>query len=64
MYLASQDGLVSSASTTAAVTQYDSTELQTAAAPSTAAQSPAMSPEPGISLTLPWMWGRCCCVYP
>ena len=64
MYLASQNGLVSSASTTAAVTQYDSTELQTAAVPSTAAQSPSMSPEQGISLALPLICKRCCSVYP
>ena len=72
MYLASQDGQVSSASTTAAVTQYDNSELQTTASPSAASQSspllsrssPAMSPEPGISLALPLTWGRCCCVYP
>ena len=64
MYLASENGLVSSASTTAAVTQYDSTELQTAAAPSAAAQSLAMSPEPGISLPLPFILKTCCCVYP
>ncbi len=45
MYLASQSGLVSSASNTAEVTQYDNVETQTGAfAPSTS----ALSPEAGI----------------